>query len=207
MSRYSDGRSGARSEGRGVRAVALGLVVGGLLSGCGSVQLPRGLSAAERSEVQAASMPAVVGIRPWGGAEELRAALDEAGLFERVELLHDLDEPPDLILRPGKDCGAEKATYLMPMFTWMTLGFLPTWGRFEFGHELIFHPPGTLADRLVVGCGIAGYVVFGWLGTAMNVLPRWSLALEPEKRPRYTRRVALEVARRAGELRLLLGVR
>lgn len=199
MRRYSDGS-------RRRLAVAGVALTGLLLSGCGSVQLSRGLSRAERAEVQAASVPAVVGIRPWDGAEELRTALDEAGLFERVELLPDLAGEPDLILQPGTDCEAKDATYLMPVFTWMTLGFLPTWGRFEYGHELIFHAPGTLADRVTVGCGTGGTMVFGWVGTAMNVLPRWTLTTEPHKKPRYTRRAALEVAKRADELRLLLGM-
>lgn len=66
---------------------------------------------------------------------------------------------------------------------------------------------GLVVAGLLSGCGTGGTMVFGWVGTAMNVLPRWTLTTEPHKKPRYTRRVALEVAKRAGELRQVLGVR
>jgi len=85
-----------------------------LLSACGSQQLPRPLSPAERMEVQATTIPAVVGVQPSMGEEHeenLRRILDESGLFQRVALARDLDEPPDLavVLTGAGSDGAQGA--------------------------------------------------------------------------------------------------
>ncbi len=64
------------------------LAAGSTLAGCGSVQLPRALSGAERRIVEAASVPAVVGVLPSSAPADsqlLQRILAGSGLFERLE--------------------------------------------------------------------------------------------------------------------------
>jgi len=190
---------------RQVATVVLCGAATGLLSGCGSIQLPRALSPAERAEVRAASIPAVVGVLPSsvrGEAETVREILNGTALFNRVALAEDLDRPPDLLVEVEEPCD-RKATTLVPMFTWLTLGFLPTWIHDGYGDSLAIYPPGSPERRVVIGCGPDRTVVFGWLGAPLNVLPGWAFT-DPVKHPRYVHRLALELARREEDLRALL---
>lgn len=176
------------------------------LTACGSIQLPRALSPPERMEVEAASIPAVVGVLPRpirNQDEDLRRILDDSGLFLQVELAEELEPAPDLLVRIERGC-EEKATTLVPMFTFFTAGILPTWVRDHYGDSIAFFSPGEPARRVEIGCSEKRYTaVFGWLGTPLNVLPGWTLT-DPVKHPRYGNRLALEVARREDELRELL---
>jgi len=183
----------------------LGVAMVGLLSACGSVQLPRALNRAERVELTAASIPAVVGVLPGSGevhAETLRTLLDESSLFERVALARDLERKPDLLVGIRARCDRNPTT-LVPMFTWLTLGVLPTWVHDGYGYSLTFFPPGASDRRVVIGCGPDRVTAFGWLATPLNVLPGWTVT-DPVKHRRYANRLALEVARREDDLRALL---
>lgn len=185
--------------------VVLGVALAGLLSACGSQQLPRPLSPAERLEVRATTIPAVVGVLPSRGQEHeenLRRILDESGLFRRVALAADLDQAPDLAVVITGRCDRNPTT-LVPMFTWLTLGLLPTWVHDGQGYEISFHPPADGRRRVAIACGPDRAIAFGWLAAPLNVLPGWTLT-DPEKHPRYAHRLALEVARREDDLRDLL---
>ena len=183
--------------------LAVCLLASFLLAGCGSMQMPRTLSPAERMEVEAVEIPAVVGVQGWRWSEELQGILDASGLFRRVALLSALDQPPDLVATVRERCSFHRGGFI-PIWTVLTLGVVPTWTRTEFGYVFAFHAPSAPDRKVVVGCGPGGYLVVGWLGTPLNALPGWTLS-DPEEHPRYHHRVALEVARRGDEINALLG--
>lgn len=181
------------------------LVLTVMVWGCGSVQLPAALTPAERAEVEAASIPAVVGIERSGGRrsdDDLLRILRGSGLFSRVEWLTELDEEPDLVGGVRRHC-EENPTNLTPLFTWLTLGVVPTWIRDRYGFSFVLFDPEAPSRRVEIGCGPRRTYLFGWLGTPLNILPGWTLG-RPEEHPRYARQVELEVVRAAEAIRRLL---
>lgn len=186
---------------------ALGLLVAGLSWGCGSLHLPAALSPDETAEVQATSIPAVVGVERSGGVladGDLFRILSDSGLFARVEWLGELDAEPDLVAGVRERC-EENPTAVTPVFTRMTLGVVPTRIKDRYGFAFVFYAPATPARRVEIGCGPRHTHLFGWVATPLDVLPSWGLT-RPEEHPRYARQVEVGVARKADELRRLLEI-
>lgn len=178
------------------------VVLAGLLGACGTMKLPPRLTPAERASVEATRFDAVVGVAPYDIAhtrKDIRAVVRDTGLFTRVELVEDLDAPPDLLVKVHRLHGG---TAIIPLLTIVTLGILPTFFEEAIGYELIFLTPER--DRaLSVGYRFEGWAGLGVLSSPLNLLPGWG---HPTARPpeRLGERFAVELAARADEIRALL---
>ena len=182
--------------------LATPLVLAGLLGACGTMKLPPRLTPAERATVETTRFDAVVGVVPYDIAhtrKDIRAVVRDTGLFSRVEMVEDLSEPPDLLVKVHRLHGGRS---VIPLLTIVSLGILPTFFEDAIGYELIFLTPDR--DRAIsVDYRFEGKNGIGILSAPLNLLPGWD---HPTARPpeRLGERFAVELAERADEIRALL---
>ncbi len=156
----------------GTGAVALLLFVAlGLAGGCSSTTVPRKLTKAQREQVDATHIRATVGVEKHQlpvYSQKLLSALRATNLFDQVEHLDDLAEPPDLIASVARGV---YGTGVIPLWTGLTLGIVPTTVEEEHGHVFHLYAGRMPAESVLVSFTYRGPTTLGWVGVLLNASP------------------------------------
>lgn len=176
------------------------LVVLLALHGCGAMTAPLPLTPAERAKLDAAQLDLTLGIgehhAPWV-RDDLVAALARRRLFRRVDRLEAFSEPPDLTAKVQVFGNPDNK---LPIWTVLTLGFVPTVGKGIDGVTVTLAAPAT-RRTLDVRIEQQDLIVTGWAGLAMLPSSEWVLASSYNRR--MFDRIASELAARAEAIETL----
>jgi hypothetical protein len=168
--------------------------------GCGAVTAPPPLTLAERAKLDAAQLELTLGVgehhAPWG-RDDLVAALARRRLFRRVDRLEAFNEPPDLSARVLVFGQPDNK---LPIWTFLTLGLVPTVGKGFDGVTVTLASPAT-ERTLEIRIEQRDLVVVGWAGVAMLSSVEWVAA--SSYNGRMFDRIASELAARAEAIETL----
>jgi hypothetical protein len=168
--------------------------------GCGAMTAPLPLTPAERAKLDAAQFELTLGIgehhAPWA-REDLVAALARRRLFLRVDRLEAFSEPPDL---SAKVLVFGNPDNKLPIWTFLTLGLVPTVGRGFDGVTVTLASPAT-KRTLEFRIEQQDLIVVGWAGLAMLPSSEWVAA--SSYNGRMFDRIASELAARADAIETL----
>ena len=177
------------------------LAVSALLAGCGSALPPPRLSSGERARVASAGSLGAVAVDPAPGKTCDREFLDmlrRTGLFTRVEPLDAVAAPAEYVAAIEDRCSYRRGGWV-PMLSVLTLGVVPTFGRFELGYAFSLRDTRS-GETVHVPCEIDARLGVGWIPAMMAVLPGWTQE-DPERTSRFEDRLAYSIVSRlpAGE--------
>ena len=168
--------------------------------GCGATTAPLPLTPAERAKLDAAQLELTLGIgehhAPWV-RDDLVAALARRRLFRRVDRLEAFGEPPDLTAAVQVFGSPDNK---LPVWTFLTLGLVPTVGKGFDGVTVTLAAPAT-KRTLDVRIEQQDLIVVGWAGLAMLSGPEWVLSGSYNRR--MFDRIASELAARAEAIETL----
>ena len=97
-------------------------------------------------------------------------SLRKTQLFLEVDYAHRLSGPPDLVAAISRGIGG---CSVIPVWTALTLGIIPTVCQERYGVEFTFRAPRT-RDSVAVSYVGRGPVVLGWIGGVLSAFPGWS---------------------------------
>jgi hypothetical protein len=168
--------------------------------GCGAMTAPLPLTSAERARLDAAQFELTLGIgehhAPWG-RDDLVATLARRRLFQRVDRLEAFNAPPDL---SAKVLVFGNPDNKLPIWTFLTLGLVPTVGRGFDGVTVTLASPAT-KRTLEVRIEQQDLIVVGWAGLAMLTASEW--VPSSSYNARMFDRIASELAARAEAIETL----
>jgi hypothetical protein len=142
-------------------AVAAVLVTIAAFGGCSSSSLPSAPTDAQLSLLRQTHFKANVGVESYKSpiySEHLIKDLRATGLFDRVDLLEQIDKP-DLIARIERSVYG-KAT--IPFWTIVTLGVVPSTDEEEHGYVFSLRRPDNAEASELVDYTYRGPTTLGW---------------------------------------------
>jgi hypothetical protein len=159
----------------------------GLGGGCYAQRLPAAPSPAAAELLAQGPLPYRVVVEPWDSAAAARhrvnpeayAAgtfhwLQSSGAFASVRMGAPGDTAADFL---ASSTGAYCNTAVIPMFTILSLGIIPTTFTDTDCEGAVLrplHPGAGAADSVVIGSELSGRVVMGWLAVPVGALPGWT---------------------------------
>lgn len=141
----------------------------GLSGGCGSGTLPPKLSQEQQAILKATRFPATVGVAKDKFpvySDHLIRALQETRLFRRVDSLSSFSESPTLIARVERHI---YGTAVLPLFTILSLGIIPTTVEEEHGHSFSLRSADTPDNGVQIEFSYRGPTTLGWYGGLLNL--------------------------------------
>ncbi len=150
-----------------------------LLTGCigwGSAALPPPLSDADQRTLADSHFPLVIGVATWRdgvSTDRLVDGLRDTGLFDRVEPLATLHEPPDLIARQVRGVSG---TAVIPIWSLLTLGVIPSSVAEEWGYVFDLWSPDAPGELRRVEYTYTGRTTLGWVALIDGFLPGRTVA-------------------------------
>jgi hypothetical protein len=202
------------------RTITLALVVvflvAGLAGGCNAYRRPPALNEQERQLLRALPLPYTAIVKPWDPetparvsrnplayAEGLAAALIPSGAFRASRLEKNAPATDgDLI---ATSTGAYCNTAVIPLFTLLSLGIVPTIFDDEdcLGMELRHAGAPASARSVRIEIRNKRRVVLGWAAVMIGILPGWSHG-SPRNDARLHQRLRLEIIRHQPEIEGLM---
>ena len=167
--------------------------------GCASTALPPVLSATEKATLKTARMEFTVGVETYtypAYSDALVKALRDTGLFVRVDHLERFSRPPALVARVERQIYGDSA---IPIWTFLTLGLVPTKTEESFGYAFSLSRPGQEEHRIPVEYSYRGRTTLGWEGLFLRLTPNYSA--DPERSPRFRGRLALAILDHQDDIR------
>jgi hypothetical protein len=187
----------------GVAAVLLIVMATGLLRGCTSMPLPRPLTDVELSQINKTRYNASVGVEKDENplySDRLIRALRKTELFNKVEKLENLPNP-DLIARVERHI---YGTATVPFLTGLSLGFIPTIVREEWGEVFSLRSLKIADSKITIDLTYKGTTVLGWAAGFWNFSPNRTF-VNPRETQRFYQALANVICSRDGEIRRMLG--
>lgn len=195
------------------------LMIGSLLSGgCYASRLPPSLSAAEREQIHPLGFTVAVDEEYYQSTvtgnrehheehrtkcpaypESLKNDLRGTMLFKDVDLSNKLPANPDLV------ASVKEPVYgstVIPLFTILTLGIIPTFTTERHGQVFAFARPADPAKTLRVEYTYESTSVLGWYAVYLRRSPDWSG--DSRCSQRYLDRLALAISTNAAAIRNLV---
>ena len=183
-------------------AAAVALVAIVAFGGCSSSSLPSTPTDAQLRLLEQTHFKASIGVETYKYpiyTERLIGDLRASGLFDRVDLLEQIDKP-DLIARTERPVYG-KAT--LPFWTMVTLGVVPTTVEEEHGHVFSLRRPGRAEPSELVDYTYRGPTTLGWVAAFLNLSANRTSG-NPIETPRFREGLAVAIASRAGQISRLL---
>jgi hypothetical protein len=175
----------------------------GLLRGCASMALPRPLTETELSQISRIRFDASVGVEKDENpvySDRLIHALRRIELFNKVEKLENLPRP-DLIARVERHV---YGTATVPFLTGLSLGFIPTIVREEWGEVFSLRSPMIADSEVIIDFTYRGATVLGWAAGFWNFFPNRT-SVNPRETQRFYQSLASVICSRDEEIRRMLG--
>jgi hypothetical protein len=163
------------------------LVVYGAAGGCYAQRLPPAPSPEEAAVLARGPLPYRVVVRPWNAAEAAVHPqnpdayalgtyrwLESSGAFASVRLGTVGDTAADFA---ASSIGAYCNTAVIPLFTILSLGLIPTIFTDTDCKGAVLrplHPRAGGPDSVVVTGKLAGRVIMGWLAVPAGAMPGWT---------------------------------
>jgi len=129
-------------------------------------------------------------------SDALVKALRDTGLFVRVDHLERFSRPPALVARVERQIYGDSA---IPIWTFLTLGLVPTTLEESFGYAFSLSRPGQEEHRIPVEYSYRGRTTLGWEGLFLRLTPNYSA--DPERSPRFRGRLALAILDHQDDIR------
>ena len=171
---------------------------------CGSVRLPQDLTFNELKQVKLAKMPLVVGVQNSAG-EFLLRTLQQSNMFSQVDYVDQLLIPPDLIAKYEGRCNWHRGGWV-PVLPIISLGVIPQGNKVAFGYSFSLFKPEFEQHKITFKCRDEGYIIVGWLGTAMSMSKKWTIGGNPEESQAFYDRTALAIANQQQYIHQLLQI-
>lgn len=186
----------------GVAAILLMVMAAGLLRGCTSMVLPRPLTETELSQISRTRFDASVGVEKDENplySDRLIQALRRTGLFNKVEKLENLPKP-DLIARVERHV---YGTPTVPFLTGLSLGFIPTVVREEWGEVFSLRSPMIADSEITIDFTYRGATVLGWAAGFWNFSHNRT-SVSPRESQRFYQALSSVICSREEEIRRML---
>ena len=180
----------------------IGIIIYSSLA-CGSVRLPQDLTTTELYQVKHSKMPLVVGVQNSAG-DSLLHTLQQSNMFSQVDYVDQLLIPPDLIAKYEDRCNWYRGGWV-PVLPIISLGVIPQGKKVAFGHSFSLFKPGFEHQKIIFQCRDEGYVMVGWLGTALSTSKKWTMG-NPEESQEFYDRTALAIADHQKQINQLLQI-
>jgi hypothetical protein len=195
-----------------------GVVVAyGLSGGCYAQQLPPSPSPEEAAVLRQGALPYAVIVAPWDSIAAARQHQDRqayadatfrwlrhSGAFATVRLGNGQDSTADFLAFPT---GAYCNTAVIPVFTILSLGLIPTIFTDTNCEGAVLHPlhpPTGRPDSVVLSSELSGRVIMGWLALPVGAFPGWTHG-GPRDHTRYRNQVRLSILSHRSRLVALAG--
>jgi hypothetical protein len=193
-------------------AVALSFPISCMSGACSAYRRPTELTATERQVVDSGPLPYSVSVVPWtpeiaaqrgqepgAYARSLTTLLEASHAFRSCGLTTGPDASADLLATSsGQHCN----TAIIPLFTILSLGIIPTVFDDEDCEGLVLHPShsrSSTSAEVEVEVRHKGKVVMGWAAVPLGMLPGWSHGSLRED-PRFRERFRLNILRRRADI-------
>jgi hypothetical protein len=174
------------------------------LGGCASEALPPPLSEEQAKAVDAAHFKATVGVKRYNPpvySDTLVKYLRETGLFDRVDYVEAFDTPPTFTARVD---ATVYGTAAIPIFTFLSLGFIPT--IFEEDHGAVFSlfPTASPKKRIAIDFKYHGPSTLGWWAVIDGAFPdrTWMSA---DSTPRFRQALSWHIVMQGQEISAFAG--
>jgi hypothetical protein len=181
-----------------------GISVLGMYRGCSSAALPPTPEASDLAKVRAAHFPVTIGVERYRWpvySERLIGALRSTGLFDAVGSLEELPDAT-LVARVERPI---HGTATIPVFTVLSLGFIPTTVQEEWGESFSLQRNGVASQPVGVEFSYRGPSTLGWWATVRSMSPDISTA-DPRETERFRDALSVAIcARQSDILRLVEG--
>jgi hypothetical protein len=191
-------------------AVLACLTIAAASGGCYAHRRPAAMSADEQKLLEAAPLPYRVSVVPWNSEPGEQSSQDPdayakslAALVARSKAFRASRLEP----HPGADAqlvaisnGAHCNTAIVPLFTIISIGLIPTSFDDEDCHGMVIRSVDPSSSQPVeVGVRHKGQVVMGWAAVVIGALPGWSYGSGSDDR-RYGERFRLDVIKHREEI-------
>ena len=151
--------------------IALPIIIAGLSGGCASTSLPPKLSKGQLDEIAKTHFAVSVGVEEFKYpvySEKLTKALQRTDLFDRVEPLKSFKDSPTYIARVERTI---YGTAVVPIFTGLSLGLIPTTVQEEHGHSFSLTAASGSNRKIPIEFSYRGPSTLGWWAVILNMLP------------------------------------
>jgi hypothetical protein len=202
-------------------AVVVCLALAAASGGCYAHRRPAAMNAEERKLLEAAPLPYTVSVVPWNSEPGEQAGRDPDAYAKSLAKLvagSKAFRASRLEARPGADAdlvaisnGAHCNTAIIPVFTIITVGLIPTVFEDEDCHGVVIRSarpstsqpvPEPVPQPVEIGVRHKGQVVMGWAALVFGALPGWSYGSGSDD-SRYRERFRLEVITHREEIEKL----
>ena len=145
------------------------LMAYGLSGGCTSGTLPPKLSQEQQAILKATRFQATIGVEEHKYpvySDNLIQALQETGLFRRVDSLSSFSDSPTLI------ASVERRIYgtaTVPILTALSLGIIPTTVEEKHGHSFSLRSADAPDNRVEIEFSYRGPSTLGWYSGLLNL--------------------------------------
>jgi hypothetical protein len=167
-----------------------------LLAGCGSALPPPRLSPAESAHLASAGRVGAVAIDPGPGPSRdlgFVRMLERTGVFTRAVPLNEAVGPTEYVATIEDRCSYHRGGWI-PILSVLTLGVVPTFGKFQLGYAFSLRDTRS-GETIHVPCEIEARLGAGWIPAMMTVLPGWTQE-DPEQTSRFEKRLAYSIVSR-----------
>jgi hypothetical protein len=180
----------------------LTIMIVGLAGGCTSSTLPQRITSEQRALLQRTRIDVTIGVEDYEApvySEDLTKVLLKTHLFTRVDHLTNFTTPPDFVAR------VEERIYgsaVIPIFTGLSLGIIPTTVDERHGYSFSLGRPGTEAPRIPIRFVYKGPTTLGWWAVFLNLSPNRTMR-DIDGHPRFIESFAWEIATKRDEIESL----
>ncbi|HTG32776.1 MAG TPA: hypothetical protein VLB76_07565 [Thermoanaerobaculia bacterium] len=167
-----------------------------LLAGCGSALPPPRLSSAESARLASAGRVGAVAIDAGPGKScdlGFVRMLERTGVFTQAVPLNEAVGPTEYVAAIEDRCSYHRGGWV-PILSVLTLGVVPTFGKFQLGYAFSLRDTRS-GETIHVPCEIEARLGAGWIPAMMTVLPGWTQE-DPEQTSRFDKRLAYSIVSR-----------
>jgi hypothetical protein len=183
-------------------AVAAVLITVAAFGGCSSSSIPPAATEAQTELLRRTHFKATLAVEPYKYpiySDHLIRDLRATGLFDSVDSLEKV-EKPHLIARIERPI---HGTAVVPLWTILTLGVVPTSVEEEHGHAFSIRRAGDPLSGVAVEYSYRGPTTLGWGAAFLNLFPNRTSG-DPTETPRFREGLAIAVVTRGGDISALV---
>ena len=172
-------------------------------AGCVSSALAPALSESQFEQVREVQFPISVAINPYhfpAYSDGLLNSLRRTDLFDRVDHADNLPRP-NLVAEVQE---AFSGSAVIPLWTFLSLGIIPTVTEEEHGTVFSLHSPQDPdKKKVLVEFRYSGRTILGWIGGILILMPGRTGG-DPREHPRYYQGLAYAIVLKSEQIQQLL---
>ena len=150
--------------------------------------------------IQSSELPFSVGVEKYKYpvySEDLETNLRNTKMFKSIESANQISKPALVAKVEDSIYG----TACIPVFTFITLGIVPTIVKENHGNAFSLSSPDHPNNKVMITFRYRSTTVGGWVGLFLNLHPDWWLC--PESSKRYLDSLAYEIAIKSEKIKVL----